>query len=128
VLVIHEPPLLENSMTPSQHIHTSPAFFALRSLSPSTTEIHLVGGPDRYVATLTELTAFVRSCLEVLGPGEIEITRLGEDQARWRGIRVGVDAALLDVIARQVCPRLHDTIAGWVQHLHPHVDVVWKPR
>lgn len=110
------------------------SFFALRSLSPRASEIHLVttirpDGPaaGNVDAVMMELTAFVQSCLEVLGGGRAEITQLGEDD-RWRGIRVAVDDDLLDVIERQVCPRLHDTLASLMRSRCPGVDVVWSPR
>lgn len=107
------------------------SFFVLRSLSPYASEIHFVAAPRSNVAAprsvdamMMELTTFVQSCLEVLGGARAEITRLGEDE-RWSGIRVAIDDALLDTIARQVCPRLHDTLAGWMRGLYPGIDVVW---
>jgi len=101
-------------------------FFALRSLSPSASEIHLVGGADlgadRGDAIVHELAAFVQSCLEVLGDGRVEVVRLGA-----RGVRVVVDDAMLAVIERQSIPRLHDTLAATIRHRYP-IDVVWRPR
>lgn len=117
--------------TETRAIQPFEPFFAMRSLSPSASEIHLVGDADlaaaRGDAILIELATFVRSCLEVLGDGNAEIVQIGE-RGRWQGIRVSVDAALLDRIARQVCPRLHDTLAGCMRSLYPSIDVVWRPR
>jgi len=107
------------------------SFFVLRSLSASACEIHLVDGAGHdtthNAAVMHELTAFVRSSFEVLGAVNVTYTQLGEG-ARWRGIRVAVDDALLDVLARQTIPYLHDTLAGWMKHLYPGIDVVWRPR
>lgn len=105
------------------------SFFALRLLSPRASEIHFVDvdSPRGCDTVMVELTAFVRSCLEVLGGGSAEITQLGEDD-RWRGIRVTIDDDLLDVIERQVCPRLYDTLASLLRSRYPGIDVVWSPR
>ena len=99
------------------------SFFVLRSLSPNESAIHLVNGTGSADTMLTELTAFVQSCLEVIGEDNIEITPLGE--GRWSGIRVGISGT---VLARQPIPRLHDALAAWMRHRYPGVDVVWKPR
>lgn len=99
-------------------------FFTMRSLSPSASEIHLVTdlGTDRGDEIMVTLTEFVRSCLEVLGAGQIAISQLGE-----RGVRINVDAAMLAVIERQSIPRLHDKLAGLIRHRYPF-EVVWRPR
>jgi len=107
------------------------SFFALRSLSASASEIHLVDGTGddttHNATVMHELTAFVRSSFEVLGAGDATITQLGGG-ARWRGIRVAIDTSMLDMFARQTIPHLHDTLAGWLRHLYPGIDVVWRPR
>lgn len=105
------------------------SFFALRSLSPCASEIHFVDvdSPRGCDTVMVELTAFVQSCLEVLGGSRAEITQLGEDD-RWSGIRVAIGDELLDAIERQVCPRLHDTLASLLRSRYPGIDVVWSPR
>jgi hypothetical protein len=98
-------------------------------LSPRASEIHFVDvdSPTGVDTVMMELTAFVQSCLEVIGGSRAEITPLGMDK-RWSGIRVSIDDALLDTIERQVCPRLHDTLVSWVRSRYPGIDVVWSPR
>lgn len=115
-------------------IQTFESFFTMRSLSQSESEIHLVGSANRGTdydrqdhaeAVMVELTAFVRSCLEALGEGHVEITQLGEGGC-WSGIRVAVDNATR--LPGRCGPRLHDTLAGWVRHLYPGIETIWRPR
>jgi len=101
-------------------------FFVLRSSSPRASEVHLVGtirGAGHDDVVMIELAAFVRSCLEVLGEGGVEVMQLSEDD-RCRGFRVVVDDTKLAVIRRQTIPRVHDLVADWIQCRYPNKDVI----